>query len=229
MTHGLFITGTDTEIGKTAVTAGIAACLKKQGQNVGVMKPVAAGSRSDAEYLREAAGVSDLLDDINPVFLQEPLSPNVAALREARSVELDPIYQAFTRLANAHTYLLVEGVGGLLVPIRDDFSAADLARELNLPVLIVARAALGTINHTLLTIEAAVARSLNVRGVVYNTLLPGPPDTAAQTSPDVVTRLTGIPSLGTLPFDPETNVDTGHAGQMAHMVEIHLNLEGLFP
>ena len=227
MTGGLFITGTDTGVGKTAVAAGIAAALRKRGIDVGVMKPVSAGSSADARLLRKAAGVTDSLQDINPVCLAHPLSPNVAAHLEGRPVDLDPILGAFARLSAAHPCLLVEGVGGLLVPIRDDFSVADLAGKLGLPLLVVARAALGTINHTLLTLEAAAARNLKVRGVVYNATHPGPPDDAARTSPDVVARLTRVPCLGTLPYASGLDVDTGCLADLPDRVETHLDLDRL--
>ena len=225
----LFITGTDTEIGKTAVTAGIAACLRKQNQDIGVMKPIAAGSRADAECLKIAAGVSDPIEDINPIFFEHPLSPNVAAQLEDNSPDLNHITTAYHRLAAIHTHLLVEGVGGLLVPITDDFLVVDLAVRLNLPLLIVARAALGTINHTLLTIEAARARNLPVLGIVYNCTEPKRSDTVAQTSPEVITRISDVPSLGILPFDPDVNIDTGDLGKLPFQIEKQLNLNDLFP
>ncbi len=229
MRRGIFITGTDTGVGKTAVAAGLAAGLRARGLDPGVMKPVASGGpvSADALLLQKAAGVSDPIHEVNPVCLTAPLSPNVAAQIEARTIDLDPILDAFARLSAAHAWMVVEGIGGLLVPIRDDLSVADLAGRLGLPLLVVARAALGTINHTLLTLEAAAARNLKVRGVVYNSPQPGPLDTAALTSPDVVTRLTGIPSLGTLPFDPELDVNAGRLGRMPERVEQLLDMERL--
>lgn len=218
----LFITGTDTEIGKTAIAAGLAAALKKRGYDLGVMKPIAAGSRADALILRAAAESCDPIDDINPVFLESPLSPNVAAEIERKSISLDAILSAHTHLS--HRPLLVEGAGGLLVPIRDDFFMADLAGRMKLPLLIVARAALGTINHTLLTIEAARARNLPILGIIYNTLHPGPPDLAAQTSPNIVARISGVPNLGTLPYDLHVDVESGRLGNMPDLIENHIDL-----
>lgn len=226
---GLFITGTDTGVGKTAVAAALAAVLNARGLDPGVMKPVASGgpASADARLLRNAAGVVDPIRDVNPVCLTTPLSPNVAARIEGRPIDLNLILDAFARLSAAHSWMIVEGVGGLLVPIRDDFSVADLAVRLGLPLLIVARAALGTINHTLLTLEAAAARNLEVRGIVYNTTQPGPADAAARTSPEIITRLTGIPSLGVLPFDPSLDTDAGRLGGLIEGAEQHLDLERL--
>jgi dethiobiotin synthetase len=224
----IFITGTDTEIGKTAFTAGLATVLKRQGLNVGVMKPIAAGSRADAELLKQAACVNDALDTINPIYLRDPLSPNIAAAREDKTLDLDLIFDAYKNLCHLHDLMLVEGVGGLLVPITDTTLVADLAVRFNQPLIIIARAALGTINHTLLTIEAARARNLNILGVVYNTLSPGSPDLAAQTSPEVITRISGIPSLGTIPYDPTVNIDKKSLGNLPEMIEVHVDLDSIF-
>jgi len=227
MTHGLFITGTDTEIGKTAFTAGLATVLKQNGHHVGVMKPVAAGSRADAEILKQSANVSDTLDEINPVFLSEPLSPNVAAQRAAQTLHIDHITKAYKTLAQRHDLMLIEGVGGLLVPILDHFSVADLIALLNVPIIIVSRAALGTINHTLLTIEAAQRRNLNILGIVYNAISDTTHDIAAQTSPEIITRLTQIPTLGTLPYDPQVDTDQGKLGHLPQNIAQHINISSL--
>jgi len=227
MTRGVFITGTDTEIGKTAVTAGLAAVLKQRGQNVGVMKPVAAGSRADAIILQRSAHIPDTLDEINPIYLENPLSPNVAAQIESKTVDITQIKTTYNILAKRHDMMLVEGVGGLLVPLLDTYSVADLIVQLDLPIIIVARAALGTINHTLLTIEAAQKRNLNILGVIYNTVLPQANPTAAQTSPETITRISQIPSLGTLPFDPHVNIDQNNLGHLPQLIEDHIDIASL--
>ena len=224
----IFITGTDTEIGKTAFTAGLATVLKRRGLNVGVMKPIAAGSRTDAELLKQAANVNDPLDTINPIYLRDPLSPNIAAAREEKTLDLDLIFNTYNDLCHHHDLTLIEGVGGLLVPITDTILVADLAIRFNQPIIIVARAALGTINHTLLTIEAARARNLNILGVVYNTLSPGSSDLAAQTSPEVITRISNLPSLGTIPYNPDVNVDKKILGNLPEMIEQNIDLNLIF-
>ncbi len=225
--RGVFVTATDTGAGKTAVTAGIAAVLRRRGVDVGVFKPVSSGGTADARFLAKAAGVADALELVNPVRLAAPLSPNVAAELEGRQVPLEPIDDAYTRLTQLHDVVLVEGVGGLLVPVRDDVLVADLARRLDLPLLVVARAALGTINHTMLTLEAAHRRRQEVVGVVYNTTGPGDPR-AARTSPDVIHRLSGVRSLGIVPFDPGVDVDAGNQGCLPDLIEQHVDLDGVF-
>lgn len=228
MIPGIFITGTDTEIGKTAITAGLAAVLKDRNIDLGVMKPISAGGQEDALLLKQAAGVADPLETINPICLRDPLSPNVAATREDKTIDLNLIFDTYKNLSQQHDTMLVEGVGGLLVPLTDDFLVADLAIRFQLPLIIVARAALGTINHTLLTIEAARQRDLRILGIVYNTLSPEPPDLAAQTSPDVITRISGIPSLGIIPYDPHLDIDREAIGNMSDLIQNHLNLELIF-
>ena len=105
MTRGIFVTGTDTEIGKTAITAGLAAVLKRRGINAGVMKPISAGGRADAKLLKKAARSNESLDIINPIYLRDPLSPNIAAEREERILDLTPIFNAFDRLSKIHDYV----------------------------------------------------------------------------------------------------------------------------
>ena len=227
MTRGIFVTGTDTEIGKTAIAAGLAAVLKNRGVHAGVMKPISAGGRADAKLLQQAT--DQPLDTINPIALRDPLSPNIAAARENRDLDLAPVFTAFGHLSTSCDCVLVEGVGGLLVPITDDILVADLALRLQLPLLIVARTALGTINHTLLTVEAARARNLPINSVIYNALSPGPPDLSAQLSPGVVTRISGIPSAGTLPYDPHVDVDAGRLGRVPELIDAHIDLSLIFP
>jgi dethiobiotin synthetase len=188
------------------------------------MKPVSAGSRTDATLLQQSARVSDTLNEINPIYFKNPLSPNVAAQMEAKAWDLDQIKTAYERLVKRYDIILVEGVGGLLVPLLDNFSVADLIAQLDLPIVIVARAALGTINHTLLTIEAAKNRNIEILGVIYNTSSPNANEQAAQTSPDTITRISNIPSLGTVPFDPDVNIDKTHLGNLPQLIEQHIDI-----
>ena len=170
--RSLFVTGTDTGVGKTVVSCTLARALGLRGEDVGVMKPVETGVGEagplDAIALREAAGVEDPLKDICPQRFALPAAPSVAAAAEQREVDLAAVRSAFARIAARHDGVIVEGAGGLLVPVADSLCMADLARDLGLPILVVARAALGTINHTLLTLEVAVARGLEVLGVVIS-------------------------------------------------------------
>lgn len=170
--RGLFVTGTDTGVGKTYVACALARGLRAAGIDVGVMKPaetgVSTGGPQDAQALRRAAEVDDALDDVCPERFALPASPEVAARAQGRRVSLPAIQAAWARLRARHDFMLVEGAGGLLVPLDEATDMAGLAAMLALPVLVVARARLGTINHTLLTLEAARARGLEVFGVVIS-------------------------------------------------------------
>lgn len=198
----VFVTGTDTGVGKTFVAAGLAAALRRRGVDVGVMKPVATGRSGDARALIRASGSRDSLKLINPVHLKAPLSPHLAAKLESKRVDVRVIERAFKALLTRHEGVIVEGAGGLLVPIRDGFTFADLAKRLRLPLLIVARDTLGTINHTSLTVEAARARGLKVLGVVVNRTKSGRPDLAERLNPAAIAEATGVPVLAVLPWRP---------------------------
>lgn len=172
MTRGFFVTGTDTGVGKTVVACELLRRLRARGLDAGAMKPAETGvgpeGPLDALALREASGSGDPLEQICPQQLALPAAPAVAAEVEGRRVDLGAIRYAFAKLAARHAWMVVEGAGGLLVPLSATVSMADLARDLGLPLIVVARARLGTINHTLLTLEAAAARGLAVAGVVVS-------------------------------------------------------------
>jgi dethiobiotin synthetase len=206
MIPSVFVTGTDTEVGKTFVAAGIAAALLRRGVDVGVMKPVATGAvrrggrlvAEDAELLRRAAGGNVPLELINPVCLEPPLAPSVAARVAKRSIDLGRVWRAYRELKRRHECLVVEGVGGLLVPVRLRYTVAHLARRLGLPVLVVSRPTLGTINHTALTVRAARAFGLRILGIVINHAVRGTRDLAVRTNPRAIEEETGIRVLAEL-------------------------------
>ena len=165
---GLFITGTGTEVGKTVVSCGIARLLKNNGVAIGVMKPVSSGGRQDAIKLKKAAKSKDSLDIINPIHYRHPLAPYSASRIERKPFSLYKILKAFQILRRNHPSIIVEGVGGLRVPLSSRLSVDDLILELKLPVLVVASARLGTINHTLLTIESLRRKKIKTIGIVLN-------------------------------------------------------------
>lgn len=211
---GLFITGTDTGVGKTFVARGIVSALRARGRRVGVMKPVETGCGSsmtprpaDALALRSAAGSTLSLDRICPYRLDAPLAPDVAA--RLQNVRIDPevILAAFRGIDAEHDLTVVEGAGGLLVPIVERYAMADLARDLDLPLLVVVDSKLGAINHALLTLEAAAARGLAVRGYVLNHAAAA--DEAAATNASVLERETDVPCLGTIEWTPAAETDPG--------------------
>lgn len=206
--RGYLVTATDTGVGKTVVTAGIAAALARRGVDVGVMKPFATGARrvggrlvsDDALFLQRAAGNDDPLDLINPVCLRPPLAPSIAARVARKTVNLDGALAAWRDLRSRHSTMVVEGVGGLLVPLFTGFTVAHLARRLSLPLLIVTRPTLGTINHTALTVHAARSFGLRVAGLVINHAAKIRPGPAERHNPAALEAETGVPILGIVPY-----------------------------
>ncbi|XRO76992.1 dethiobiotin synthase [Methanocaldococcus sp. 10A] len=168
----IFITGTDTGVGKTYVSAILAENLKKMGVNVGYLKPVETGGRDDTLTLKNVLKNDDDLDLMNPINLKNPLSPNIAFEVENVQLTLDEIKEkiknAYEILKNKYDFLIVEGAGGVCVPIKEYFLMSDLIKFLDLDAVVVSRPNLGTINHTLLTIEHLRNKNINVRGVIIN-------------------------------------------------------------
>jgi dethiobiotin synthetase len=218
---GWFVTGTDTGVGKTVVAGALAWLAREAGRRVGVFKPTATGCRfdvrlglvcADAEFLAHCAEAAENLATINPVRYSGELAPMVAAEREHKPIDWPAIYASWERIRQAEV-VVVEGAGGLLVPIDREHNMADLAKELGLPLVIVARPGLGTINHTLLTIEAARARGLNIAAVVVNGYRPDSATPAEESNPEVIARLAKIPIPLIVPFDPATSVEKGKLGE----------------
>jgi dethiobiotin synthetase len=194
--RGLFITGTDTGVGKTRVACAIARAWRAQGRNFRVMKPIATGDGEDTRALGEAAADGDLTG-ISPFRFAAPAAPPVAARREGRELSLAEVIQSIMWRAAGTDALLVEGVGGLLCPLTAADTIADLIAALGLPAVVVARRSLGTLNHTLRTLEVARHRGLVVRGVIVNETSP-PAGVADETN---VTELRArCDVLGVLPF-----------------------------
>lgn len=187
-----FLTGTDTDVGKTYCAALLTRALRRAGHGTVALKPICCGPRDDVEELSAAAdGV--LADDIvNPIWLQEPAAPLIAARLENRTIDpagLDPWFSAF-----GNDSVLVEGAGGWLVPITGSFSVADLAVRMGLPVIVVIANRLGCLNHSLLTIESVRARGLTCAGYILNHLTVDQ-SMAARTNRQLLEELAGVPLL----------------------------------
>jgi dethiobiotin synthetase len=201
--RGLFVTATDTGVGKTEVARALVAAARAAGLDAGAMKPaqsgVAPGQPSDADLLAAAAGGGDPMALVCPYSFAPPLAPGVAARLAGVDIALDRILEAARALAARHQALVVEGAGGWLVPLGSGQTVADLAVALALPVLVVARAGLGTVNHAALTVAAVRARGLEVRGVVLNRTGPEDDPSVPHNAAEIE-RLTGAPVLASLPF-----------------------------
>lgn len=201
--RGLFVTATDTGVGKTEVACALLRESRAAGLDAVGMKPAQSGTAevgpSDAERLWQASGRVEPLGAICPHSFAAPLAPAVAARLEGARISLSRIVELARALAARHAAVLVEGAGGLLAPLTEGETCADLALALALPVLVVARAGLGTVNHTALTVEALRRRGLEVRAVVLNRTAAGDDPSVAHNSAEIE-RLTGIAPAATLPF-----------------------------
>lgn len=223
--RGLFITGTDTGVGKTQVTAILAVALQARGFCVGVMKPVETGCPvkqnrlmpQDSLFLRRISGCHAPQELVTPYTFLEPLAPAVAAQRQGRKIDLAYLTHCYETLANEHDIILVEGAGGLLVPLTQEESFLDFAARLDLPVLVVARNILGTINHTALTVVVASQRC-RVLGTVLNTLSSEIEDASQTSNKEALERWGCAPLLGVLPYSPDRTPESLLAQS------VHINL-----
>jgi dethiobiotin synthetase len=215
---GLFVTGTDTGVGKTVVAATIARLMTAGGHRVGVLKPVATGVADgrgdDARALMDAIGGDVPQEWVVPIVFEKPLAPPVAARRSGARLEwgrlLDGVGRALDGWAARAEVMVVEGVGGLLCPLAEGKTVADLAIALDYPLVIVARRGLGTLNHTLLTVEAARWRGLRVAGVVLNGSEPTADPEAEATNPAELARhLDGVAVLGSVRHGEDAGLALG--------------------
>jgi dethiobiotin synthetase len=163
-----FITGTDTDSGKTYVTCLLLEALKRAGRNAAGFKPFVCGGREDAIHLLNASGGDLTLDEVNPVWLKVPAAPFAAALMENRRFELNDVLARFQDLAARFDHILVEGAGGWEVPLTEFATLADFGQRLGLPVIVVVNNRLGCLNHALLTVRNIQARGLTCAGLILN-------------------------------------------------------------
>lgn len=200
----IFVTGTDTGVGKTMVTAALAHHFTARGLNVGVMKPIETGVHdtenlgADGELLRWAAGSNDDPELITPYRFKAPLSPHQAATAAKEKIDMERIAAAFHKLCCDKDLVLVEGAGGLMVPISGGFLMADMARQLELSLLVVTHPRLGTLNHTLLTTFSARAMELPISGFIINQM-PKQPDQAEEQAPHLLSSMASADLMGVLP------------------------------
>jgi dethiobiotin synthetase len=190
----LFLTGTDTNVGKSYIASLLVRALRAEGCDCVGLKPICCGDRDDATLLHAAAEGAIELNDINPVWLRTPAAPYTASLIENRAIDLTLIRESFQRARAAHESVIVEGAGGWFVPIERNYYIADLAVECGLPVAIVVANRLGALNHALLTLEAVRARGLECAGLILNHPSPDE-DIATTTNRGVLEEFAGVPIL----------------------------------
>lgn len=190
----LFITGTDTGVGKTHTAARLLHLLRASGTSCAGMKPICCGDRQDAELLLAAGSDGLTVDEVNPVWLKTPAAPIVGGLMERVDVDIDQILAAFYSLQSRVEHVIVEGTGGWMVPIQCNYFVSDLAAAMKLPVLAVAYNRLGCLNHAVLTVQSILGHGLRCTGLVLNTAKETD-DIATMTNADILTKILDVPLL----------------------------------
>ena len=205
----IFITGTDTDVGKTYITAGLAITLRKMGTDVGVMKPFAAGVKQkkgfkseDVEILSNSAKVDDSEELLNPQFFPISASPYTAWKKLKIKPKIPLILSSFKKLSEKHEMMLVEGMGGTMTPILKNYFITDLIKDMKIPTIIVTRSKVGTVNHTIMTVKMCQKYKIPIKGIIINNFDKGYP--INQLKKDLES-LTGIKVLGSIPFIKDMN------------------------
>ncbi len=199
MNKTVFITATDTGVGKTIVSAALASILRSQGKNAGYFKPIETGCDPlcpDALLLSKITGQH--YDEVVLYRFREAVAPYVAEREEGKHIKIDLIFEKIKHLQEMYDYLIIEGAGGVAVPIttykEKIYTYLDLISDLNLNTLVVSRASLGTINHTYLTVESMKRRSINIKGIILNERSESP-TLAEKTNPKIIEKMTGVPVI----------------------------------
>ena len=228
MTRGFFITGTDTGVGKTVIAGALLLIIRSLGISVCGMKPIETGcmksenvvqkaeSRvkdtllipADGMFLKEIADMDDSIDIITPIRFEKPLAPFPASEIEGTPVDIEKIKKAFEDLLRKYEMVVVEGIGGLLVPLNRNYFVLDLIKHFGLPIVIVSRPGLGTINHTLLTVNYAIKEGINVAGIIMNYSQSPEKTLAEETNPKVLQQIGPVPLLGIFPYLEDLEKDT---------------------
>jgi dethiobiotin synthetase len=220
--NGLFIAGTETGVGKTLIAGAIAKILNDNGVKVGVFKPVATGCKRqwegligcDTEFLANCANSNLSFSTINPVGYLTPAVPIVSAAQENRPIDFDGIAAAYKETCENSDIVIVEGIGGVRVPLTAEFDLLDLAVEFALPVVIIARLNSGAINHTLMTIDCIRAAQLKIAGVIIDGYNAAEAAVAEETAGQVIAQFGGVNVLCTVPFDETVDLEAQSLGEV---------------
>jgi len=216
MKDAILVTATDTGVGKTTVTAGLIRAMRMRGFSAAGMKPFTTGCplrgdkliSEDAEIISEACEYEIERELLAPVLFAEPLAPAAAARVNGKTVNIQAAIDAFNAICEKYDFVIVEGIGGLAVPLSDEMTVADFAKACGLDLVIVARRTLGTLNHTALTVEYARSKGLGIRGIILTGPPPDADDVSAPTNRSELERLTGIPVVATIPaIEPPVEID----------------------
>ena len=194
MSKVYFVTATDTEIGKTFITAGLGFAAQAKGLRVGISKPISCGGIEDAVFYKKKLKLKDSVDSINPVRFRQPLSPYAAMKTEKKKIDMAKIKKSLKELAKDRDLVFVEGLGGVLAPIKRNYYVADMIKSLRIPCIIIARAGLGTINHTLMTINELRKRGIKVVGIIMNGF--DDEEISKRSNAQVIEELSGVKVIG---------------------------------
>jgi dethiobiotin synthetase len=228
MYKGFFITGTDTGVGKTIITGALILSLRLLGIRACGMKPVETGCLregdllmpSDGMFIKTTAHMDESVHLISPCCFEKPLSPLTASQLEGTILDLAKIKKAFAQLKDNYDAVIVEGVGGLLVPLKQDYSVLDLAKEFGLPLIVVSRPGLGTLNYTMLTVNYAIREGLTVAGIIINYHCPPEDTLAEETNPEILKQISPAPVIGVFPY-----LQDFEPGSIEKAIVKNLNLE----
>ncbi|WP_332694988.1 dethiobiotin synthase [Halalkalibacter lacteus] len=220
---GIFVTGTDTDVGKTIISGGLAAVLKDLEIDIGVFKPMISGisrqdPESDTSILKRMSCTPLSKEEISPFQYKEPVAPYVAQQIEGTRVRIAEVLDYWEKIRDRHDFFIVEGAGGISVPLGENFLVSHLITALELPIVIVTRPDLGTVNHTFLTIQYAKSLGLDILGIVINGMSDSP-SLAEKTNPKLIEELCEVPVLGITPFIREVTSE-----DVANMVKEHVDI-----
>lgn len=225
---GFFITGTDTGVGKTVVTALLGILLRNEGHRITVLKPIETGCTSregepenslegelvpeDGAFLKSVLGLDQELDDITPLRFSPPLAPLAISRLSGKAIDVESLRSILRKrhVADKATFetILIEGMGGLMVPITERYFVYHMIEDSGLPVILVAGNKLGAINHTLLSIEFLSKRGIKTAGIIINNASPDMNDPAKETNPSIIEHLSPVPVIGTVPFLPGLDINS---------------------
>ena len=235
MRTGIFITGTDTGVGKTVVAAGLVMALKQRGLNVGYMKPIETGCvimdgeivAKDSRFVRDVTGIRDEMDLVCPYRLKAPAAPSIASRLEDVHISLNYIVDQYFQLSLLHEIVVVEGVGGLMVPLNNNELVTDLILALGVEAVIVSRPTLGTINHTLLTANMAKMLGIPVAGIIINGFGKEAIGLPERTNPDEIEHFSNVPVLDILPWMKDLDANAGRPGSLLSEFAERININSL--
>lgn len=216
VTKGFFITGTDTGVGKTVIAVALIKALNILGLRACGMKPIETGCikegdvliPSDGMFIKTVARMEENVRYVTPYCFESPLAPLPASEIESVSIDFEKILLAYKELSRLYDAVIVEGIGGLLVPIKKDYFVVHLARDLGLPLIVVSRAGLGTLNHTMLTVNYAIKEGLDVAGIIINSNQPLKETLAEDTNPDILKQISPVPLIGIVPYLRDLEIST---------------------